>query len=230
MLYFLFGENSFEALKKIQEVKKAFFSAKGGSILGGKKNPNFLFEEIDGENEGAYQDFVKLVEEQSLFNPKRLMVFKNIVSIIPNPKKFFLTHINFLRDSKDIFLFWERDMTKEDKVFEFFYKNATKTQEVKAEKILPTPKDNSVFRFVDRIFASSGAEALLHLENATSYGVDGKSLTNIIFWKTKKAPKKDKNILNIAHQAILTDLNLKMDKKNEKEHLSRLAIRVALKA
>ena len=219
MLYLLFGENFLEAFKKIQEIKKSFF----------RKNPNFLLEEVEGDDEGAYQDFVRLVEEQSLFKQKRLMVFKNVISIVPNPKKFFLAHIDFLRDSQDVFLFWERDMAKGDSVFELFYKNSVKIQETKIKEKSVIPKDNLIFSFVDRIFASSGVESLLHLEKALAHGIDGKSLSNIIFWKTKKAPKKDKRILNLAYQAILADLNLKMDKKNEKEHLSRLALRAALK-
>ena len=218
MLYLLFGENSLEAVKKIREIKKAFF----------KKNPNFLFEEVDAD-EGSLLDLEMFLNNQSLFFQKRLLVFKNFISKIQNPKKFFLTHGDFLKNSKDIFLFWEKSF-EEDEVFEILKKISEKTQEVKPEKTVVVQKNNEIFQFVDKIFSSSGTKSLLHLENAKNHGVDGRSLVNIIFWKIKKMQKKERREMDIAHKAVIADLNLKMDGKNEQEHLSRLVIGVASKS
>ena len=217
MLYLLFGENSFEAAKKIREIKKTFL----------KKNPHFLFEEINSDEESAL-DPEMFFKNQSLFSQKRLLVFKNAVSKIKNPQKFFLTHGNFLKNSKDIFLFWDKSFT-EDGIFEILKKISEKTQEIKLEKTAVVQKNSVVFQVVDKIFSSSGTGSLLHLRNAADWGVDSKSIVNVIFWKIKKMQKKDRQAMDIAHKAIIADLNLKMDGKNEQEHLSRFAIGVASK-
>ena len=215
MLYLLFGENSFEAAKKIQEIKKAFLN----------KSSHFLFEEVNSDEESALDPEI-FFKNQSLFSQKRLLVFKNAVSKIQNPQNFFLTHSDFLKNSEDIFLFWEKNFT-EDGVFEILKKISEKTQEIKSEKTAVVQKNNAVFQIADKIFSSSGTKSLLHLENIRSYGVDGRSLINVVFWKIKKMQKKELRDLDIAHKAIIADLNLKMDSKNEHEHLSRLAISAA---
>lgn len=221
MLYLIFGPNSFEATSKINEIKKAFL----------KKNSGFLIEEIDGDDYVSPQDFGGLIENTNLFSQIRLFIFKNTFSKIHDTVKFFKKYISFLKESKDVFLFWERDLKENNKIFEIFQKNAAKIQETKIE--YPEKKEmpqTSVFRFVDKIFFSKGAESLLVLEGAKRSGVDSKSLINIIFWKIKKMQKKDKRVLDFAYNAILADLNFKIDSKSEEEHLSRLAISVASKA
>lgn len=221
MLYFLYGGNSLFASKKIQEIKKAFF----------KKNPNFLLEELDGNDENiTYYDFLKFIENPSLFSQKRLIVFRNLLSKIPSTEKFIAQNIDFLKDSNDIFLLWESDIKENGKIFEMLKKNSAKSQEVKEiSKNIFVTKDNYIFRVVDKIFASRGTHVLLCLEEAKNKNVDSKSLVNVIFWKIKKMTHKNKHALDIAHNAILTDLNLKIDSKNEYEHLSRFAIGVTSK-
>lgn len=221
MLYFLYGQSSFEASKKILEIKKAFF----------QKNPNFLFEELDANEDGfLHSDFLRLVGNPSLFSQKRLLVFKNLLSKVQNAQKFFLENIEFLKTSQDIFLFWESSPEKNEELFNIFKKNSVKTQELKeAKEISFVPKDNFVFKVADRIFSSRGCGALLGLEEAKNKNIDSKSLVNVMFWKIKKMTHKNKHALDIAHNAIFADLNLKIDSKNEYEHLSRFAIGVASK-
>lgn len=221
MLYLIFGQSSLEAVKKIKEIKKAFF----------KKNPSFLLEEIDGDDYNATQDFGGLIESLNLFSQTRLFIFKNTFSKIYNAESFFTKYSNFLKDSKDIFLFWEHDLKNDDKIFKIFQRNSTKIQETKIQKEkISAISTNSIFRFVDKIFVSSGAEVLLVAEEAKRAGIDSKSFVNVIFWKLKKIQKKDKQVLDFAYQAILTDLNLKMDHKNEEEHLSRFVYSIASKS
>lgn len=221
MLYLLYGPNSLEAAKKIKEIKREFF----------KKNPSFLLEEIDGDDYGTHHDLVEFIESQSLFSQKRLVVLKNTLSRIQNAEKFFVKYLYFLKDSKDIFLFCEKNLKKDNKIFQLFKKNSIKIQETKEEKKdFYTPSSNSIFRFVDKIFVSSSAESLLHLESAKMAGIDAKNLVNVIFWKLKKIQKKDKRTLDLAYKAILADLNLKMDKGGEEEHLSRLVYSIASKS
>lgn len=220
MLYLIFGSNQLKAIKKIQEIKKLFF----------KNNPNFLFEEMDGEGDNVHHDFFRIIENQSLFSKKRLLIFKNTILNIPKPEKFLSKYSNFLKESEDVFLFWEQNLKKEDKIFEYFKKNATKIQETQEEKKdFFIPQNSSVFGFVDKVFSSSGVMPLLHLESAKHARIDIKNLINVIFWRIKKMPQKNKRILNLAHEAILADLNSKIDSKNEEEHLSRLAISISSK-
>lgn len=221
MLYLIFGQNSLGAVKKIREIKKAFF----------KKNPSFLLEEIDGDDYNAPQDFGGLIENLNLFSQIRLFIFKNMFSKIYNAESFFTKYSDFLKDSKDIFLFWEHDLKNDDKIFKIFQRNSTKIQEIKIQKEkISTISTIPIFRFVDKIFVSSGAEVLLVVEEAKRVGIDAKNFVNVIFWKLKKIQKKDKLVLDLAYQAILTDLNLKMDNKNEEEHLSRFVYSIASKS
>ncbi|MEK7559940.1 MAG: hypothetical protein AAB522_01405 [Patescibacteria group bacterium] len=218
MLYLVFGQNSFEATKKIIEIKKAFL----------KKNPSFLIEEIDGDDFNAPYDFEKLAKNLNLFSQTHLFIFKNTLSRIKNSKDF-ANHADFLKSSKDVFLFWEQDLKNNDEIFKIFKKNSAKIQETKIKNNSPSiSADNSVFRFVDKLFYSTVSQAYLMVDSATGT-IATQSLVNVIFWKLKKISPKNKQTLNLAYKAILTDLNLKMDKKNEQEHLSRLATLVALR-
>ena len=217
MLYLIFGQNSFEAIKKIKEIKAKFL----------KKNPHFLLEELDGDNFKEFINPSEFMENKNLFSDVCLFVFKNILSKILEPEKFLKKYSDFLKNSKDVFLFWERELKKDDEIFELFKENATKIQEIKSVNL--TKKElyvASPFGFVDKIFSSFHSESLLSIKRAGVAGIDTRSLINVIFWKIKKMPHKDKHALDIAYKAIITDLNLKIDSKNEEDHLARLALSI----
>ncbi|KKS96518.1 hypothetical protein A3B05_02405 [Candidatus Giovannonibacteria bacterium RIFCSPLOWO2_01_FULL_43_160] len=122
MIYFLYGENSYQALRKIREFKSAF----------SKKSADFLIEEFDGEfSAPGPAEFHSVLGQINFFSKIRLVIFRNILE--SNPKIFEILKESgvFLKNSNDIFVFWEKDLTKHKEVLSFFKKFAEKTQEVK---------------------------------------------------------------------------------------------------
>ena len=121
MFYLLYGSNSYKALRKIREFKEAFLK-KGGEAAAA----NFLVEEIDF---AAGMSFAEIAQSP-LFSKRRLVILKNALS----DKYFselFREKIEFLKNSPDIFVFWEGDLKESDEAFKLFKKNAEKIQETK---------------------------------------------------------------------------------------------------
>ena len=122
MIYLLSGRNSYQALRKIKEFKAAFF----------KKHGNLPVEEFDGESSGiAVSDFRSALGQGSLFSAARLVIFRNILGADEKIFKTLQENGDFLKNSRDIFVFWEKDLTKHKEVSAFFKKYAEKIQEVK---------------------------------------------------------------------------------------------------
>ena len=122
MLYLIFGENSYQAARKIRELKGSFRA----------KRADFLLEEIDGDTEEA--DLSKLHElfnQADLFGKPRFIILKNVIAEAPAAFKIIEKNGDFLKKSQDIFLFWEQDLKPKTKEYEFFEKHAAKIQEAK---------------------------------------------------------------------------------------------------
>lgn len=120
MFYLLYGPNSYKALRKIREFKEVFFR-KGGA--------DFLVEEIDGSAQSVGVAGVSFsdIAQTPLFSKRRLVILKDVLS-----DKVFQdllgANIGFLKDSPDIFVFWERDPKKSEGLFQKFKKSAEKVQ------------------------------------------------------------------------------------------------------
>src|SRR3989338_11398265 len=122
MLYLLSGPNFYQALSKIKEFRASFF----------KKHGNLPVEEFDGESlEVAISDFRSALGQGSLFSGARLVIFRNILSADDKIFKTLGENGDFLKNSRDVFVFWEKDLTKHKEVLAFFKKFAEKTQETK---------------------------------------------------------------------------------------------------
>lgn len=122
-MYLIFGPNDYAAYKKIREFKFVFQK---------KTGLNFFSEEINQERLALEGDaFLAGLNQRSLFVKKRFIVFKDAVSH-PTLQPFLKENIQKLRESPDIFLFWERDLDKKSAVFSLLEKHAEKIQEVKA--------------------------------------------------------------------------------------------------
>lgn len=120
MIYLLFGENSYQALRKIREFKSAF----------SKKADSFLIEEFDGESAPlAPENFHATLGQANLFSETRLVIFRNVLGSSAKVFDILKTSGDFLKKSKDIFLFWEREPEKT--ALTFFKKYSEKIQEVK---------------------------------------------------------------------------------------------------
>lgn len=128
MIYFLYGENSYQALRKIREFKKAF----------SKKAPDFLIAEFDGELSALEPaEFHSALSQSNLFAEVRLVIFKNVLGADGKFFKILEENGDFLKKSRDIFVFWERMLAGEHSQIEktaltFFKKYSEKTQEVKS--------------------------------------------------------------------------------------------------
>jgi len=119
VIYFLRGPNSYQALRKTREFKEAFIKKTAGA---------YLVEEYDGESAPiAGEDFHSSLGQVSLFAKTRLVIFKNILN--DNIFKILKENGDFLKTSKDIFVFWAREPEKP--ALQFFKKYAEKIQEVK---------------------------------------------------------------------------------------------------
>ena len=211
MLYFLHGPNSFSASKKIKEIKNFFL----------KKNPNFLIEEIDGEENMPEKYIYGATQNPSLFGGKRLFIFRNALKSLPDFESFLDENINNLKNSENIFVFWEKDIKKKDKYFSVFEKNAEKVQETKLEEVAENLDNrNGIFRVVDGIFVGKTAKTVFVLRQAMKSGIIPKDLVNVIFWNFKRKSKISIREAGLAFETMLTDMNLKMDSKNEAENLA----------
>lgn len=217
MLYFLHGPNSFLAFKKIKEIKSSFL----------KKNSNFLICDIDGEENISPEFFYGAIQNSGLFSGKRLFVLKNAF-LLPYFESFLEENAPNLKNSENIFVLWERDVKKSDKIFSLLEKHAEKTQEVKPQEVAEnTAQKKEIFKIADQIFFNKGAKVVYALERARKLGILPKDLVNVIFWKLKIKSKISQREADLAQEAILADLNLKMDSKNEQENLERLAFSIS---
>ena len=133
MIYFLRGENSYSAIKKINEFKKAFK----------KKNESFLVEELDGAaDEISEALFFAAISQGNLFTKKRLVIFKNVFAKNEALMELFEKNAGALKDSRDIFVFWEatplarRSLGEggEKEISALFEKYSEKIQDVEALK------------------------------------------------------------------------------------------------
>lgn len=119
MIYLLSGPNSYRALRKIKELKTAFF----------KKRGNLPVEELDGEgNETTVADFRSALGQGSLFSAVRMVIFKNVLGEDKNILETLRENADFAKNSKDVFVFWEKDIAKP--ALSFFKKYAEKIQEM----------------------------------------------------------------------------------------------------
>lgn len=123
MVYLIFGPNDYAAYKKIRELK-FIFQKKAGS--------NFFSEEINKERLALEGDEALVsLNQRSLFVKKKFVVFKDAASQ-PTLQSFLKENIQKLRESPDIFLFWERDLDKKNATFSLLEKHAEKIQEARA--------------------------------------------------------------------------------------------------
>lgn len=218
MFYFLHGPNSFLALKKIKEIKSLFL----------KKNSGFLIEEIDGEENIAPEHICGAIKNSSLFSGKKLFILKNTLKSSMNFGDFLKENTQDLKNSENIFVFWERDIKKSDKVFSLLEKHAEKVQETKLDEAPENPSSrNEIFRIAENIFSQKGAKNIFVLRRAMALGIAPKDLVNVIFWNFKRKSKISTREAGLAYEAILADMNLKMDAKNEMENLERLALSIS---
>ncbi len=89
-----------------------------------------MIEEYDrDEMPMTGESFHSALGQISLFAKTRLVIFKNFVD--ENIFKILNENGEHIKKSRDIFVFWEKDLTKHKEILSFFKKFAEKTQEMK---------------------------------------------------------------------------------------------------
>src|SRR3989338_10400344 len=112
MLYLLSGPNFYQALSKIKEFRASFF----------KKHGNLPVEEFDGESlEVAISDFLCGLGQGSLFSGARLVIFRNILSADDKIFKTLVENGDFLKNSRDVFFFCEKNIKTHKEGFLFYF-------------------------------------------------------------------------------------------------------------
>src|SRR3989338_2883901 len=117
MIYCIFGTNNYVAVRKIAEIKSAFFK---------KRNGAFSFFEFDGE-ENSFEKIAENLDSQMLFSSSRLVVLKNIFAAHPAAKDFLLKRVEEFKKTRDVFVFYEQVLDK--KLISAFQQYAEKIQE-----------------------------------------------------------------------------------------------------
>ena len=119
MVYVLRGDNSYRALKKISEIRSAFYKKGGDGVA---------IVEIDGA-ESSYEDILERIIAGNLFAKKRLVICKRIIEHHPQFVEMMDTAGGNLFAPSDVFVFWEKDLPDKSKAYALFKKIATKIEE-----------------------------------------------------------------------------------------------------
>ncbi|MFH0854263.1 MAG: DNA polymerase III subunit delta [bacterium] len=100
MIIFLYGHDTFRSLKKLHELKEKFLK----NVDGGALN----LAEIDGEKL-TFADFKKEISTVSFMSPKRMAIFKNIISKNKdkNLQDNIIEYLNKHKNDETIIVFWE---------------------------------------------------------------------------------------------------------------------------
>ncbi|MBI5045612.1 MAG: hypothetical protein HZC14_01230 [Candidatus Niyogibacteria bacterium] len=116
MIYFLYGKDTYRSRQNLGEIVRGFL---------GKGNASHHFFRVNTDNFDP-DFFGELARSSSMFGGKYLISTERILSD-PGIKKIVLDNLESVRDSDNIFIFWEEDTDKEtaDKIARY----AKKTQE-----------------------------------------------------------------------------------------------------
>ncbi len=120
MLYFISGNNSYGAFKKIADIKGAFLK---------KNKENFLTRELDGESCGL-EDVFAIFGQQNLFFKKQLFILKNIFENHSSALEIFKKNLDELISADSFYILWERGEAEDKNILNFLKKNAAQVQEM----------------------------------------------------------------------------------------------------
>ncbi len=123
MVYLIFGGNSYVALNKIAEIKRAFLKKADSAAVS-----DFSEEELVKRPRETFNQ----IFQGSLFSDKKLVILRN-ASSAPDFFKFAKESAELFKASRNIFVFWESGVgkDKESKALETLKKISEKTQEAK---------------------------------------------------------------------------------------------------
>lgn len=107
-------------MHKISEIRASFFKKNKEAFLDYEVDENVNLEEIR-----------TLFKQKSLLSPKKLVIAKNVLNKYPDLLVFLEKEKELLNSQDDFFVFWEADLSENQKALGFFKRNAARIQEVK---------------------------------------------------------------------------------------------------
>lgn len=169
MIYFFYGQN---------EKKEKAVATFRGSLL--KKNPEANTVVVP-EEEWSERKIDELALSQGLFGDIAVVVSKNILR---NEDVFELIKekIKTLKDSPNIFIFNEDDITK--KIAGAIEKYAEKT-EIFEEKVAKKVERFNMFALTDALGARDKKRSWIILTKAFESGIEAEEAHGILFWQIK---------------------------------------------
>jgi DNA polymerase-3 subunit delta len=153
MIYFLYGEDSYRAKRKLDEISESYKKVH-------KSGLNLVW--LDVEKQG-YKDFVNNFRTTSMFAEKKLVILKNLFSAKGGPasgwQEDFLGDFKKLNEAKDIIIIYEAD--KVDERTKFF---KTLAKEAKCQEF-NFLQPAQLRKWVQAEFANYGAKINPDAEN-----------------------------------------------------------------
>lgn len=127
MMQFLYGEDNFRSAKKLDELKKEFFT---------KNTSNASSSVFDFSEKNYWEELKTAIKSRGLFSQNSLIIVKDFLNQKDKSNKdeiepFFTDNLNSLNSSENTVVFWEsKNPRKNDKVFKWLLSNA-KNEEFK---------------------------------------------------------------------------------------------------
>lgn len=203
MLYLAYGKNTGKSLDKLNEMLKK---------LREKSGNDFSFFEVTQDNfEESY--FKQLVFSNHLFGNKNLVVLKRICE---DEKKsnYFIKQLPDLAASSNIFIFWEKEMSKEN--LSIFKKNANKLWHFKEENKQIKDSDAAahlqktnklIFEFTDAFSQKLKRQSWFAFQKAILAGIDEEEIFWKLVWQIKNLVIL-KNIENPSHKTAYKNIGI----------------------
>jgi DNA polymerase-3 subunit delta len=124
MILFLYGPDTFRSKRKLQEIINQYRL---------KYKSGLNFAKIEATEEGWFEELQKRLETVSMFQEKKLIILKNVLTLSKSFQEKIKNYLNEkkLFEKKDIILFFfeEGEIKKTSPLFKLLFKNAFKKQE-----------------------------------------------------------------------------------------------------
>ncbi|MFA6183876.1 MAG: DNA polymerase III subunit delta [Parcubacteria group bacterium] len=125
MIIFLYGEDNFRSIDKLNQIKKEFFAKNTSNA------PSSVFDFREGD---FWNEFKRAIKSRGLFAKNSLVIVKNFLTQENDYSKnevidFFLNNADDVKSQENIIIFWEEKKPKKnDKMFKWLLDNSKKEE------------------------------------------------------------------------------------------------------
>lgn len=214
MIYFLYGNDFNNKIKKLDELKRFFAEKKPEALLVELYLDNYTDEKMD-----------ELVVSQGLFEKKFIVIAKNLLEN-KKAREYISKKIKDIAGSENIFIFEEEEV--DEKTSALFKENAYKTQEFS----IPQQKSRAVFNIftiTDHIGRRDKKNAWIVLQQAQNRGIEPEEIHGVVFWQiknmllTKDKTAADPNLKKAGLSPFVQTKSLNYSKNFEEKELISLS-------